>query len=135
MVLNEKYDFLKKIELSELKGKEDDFVIFKGIKFNKDERELLQFIQWKGEKFSNYVKYLIEKDMRETIEDSNNMIKANNTASTLQLDDEHLMSLIEKVLEVKENKIGVSKETLATEIKEEDKKAIGALGTLGIKKR
>lgn len=131
MVLNEKYDFLKKIELSELKGKEDDFVIFKGIKFNKDERELLQFIQWKGEKFSNYVKYLIEKDMRETIEDSNNMIKT----STLQLDDEHLMSLIEKVLEVKENKISVSKETLATEIKEEDKKAIGALGTLGINKR
>lgn len=130
MVLNEKYEFLKKVELSELKGKEDDFVIFKGIKFNKDERELLQFIQWKGEKFSNYVKYLIEKDMRETVE-VNNTIITNNITSHSKLDEDYLVSLIEKVIEAKENKKDISRETVATE----DKKVLGALGNLGINKR
>lgn len=109
MVLDERYKFLNDIELSELEGKEEDFVIYKGIKFNKDERELLKFIKWKGEKFSNYVKYLIEQDMRNTVEGKSN---TNNYSITHSIDEEYLEKLIQKVID-KNN------ENAITKIKEE----------------
>ncbi|ELC8426297.1 hypothetical protein QYB63_002951 [Clostridium perfringens] len=109
MVLDERYKFLNDIELSELEGKEEDFVIYKGIKFNKDERELLKFIKWKGEKFSNYVKYLIEQDMRNTIEGKSN---TNNYSITPSIDEEYLEKLIQKVIDK-------NSETAITKIKEE----------------
>ncbi|EGT4145455.1 hypothetical protein EQY69_14670 [Clostridium perfringens] len=109
MVLDERYKFLNDIELSELEGKEEDFVIYKGIKFNKDERELLKFIKWKGEKFSNYVKYLIEQDMRNTIEGKSN---TNNYSITPSIDEEYLEKLIQKVIDK-------NSENAITKIKEE----------------
>lgn len=109
MVLDERYKFLNDIELSELEGKEEDFVIYKGIKFNKDERELLKFIKWKGEKFSNYVKYLIEQDMRNTIEGKSN---TNNYSITHSIDEEYLEKLIQKVIDK-------NSENAITKIKEE----------------
>ncbi|MPQ44126.1 hypothetical protein [Clostridium tarantellae] len=135
MVLDERYDFLKDIKLNELKGKEEDFIIFKGIKFNKNERNLLKFIQWKGVKFSNYVKQLIEQDMRNTIEGNENIFNKNSHNKLSDLDEEYLMSLIEKVLESRENKNEVKKEVVAESLKEENKKALGALNKLGICKR
>lgn len=109
MVLDERYKFLNDIELSELEGKEEDFVIYKGIKFNKDERELLKFIKWKGEKFSNYVKYLIEQDMRNTIEGKSN---TNNYIITHSIDEEYFEKLIQKVIDK-------NSENAITKIKEE----------------
>lgn len=109
MVLDERYKFLNDIELSELEGKEEDFVIYKGIKFNKDERELLKFIKWKGEKFSNYVKYLIEQDMRNTIEGKSN---TNNYSIIPSIDEEYLEKLIQKVIDK-------NSENAITKIKEE----------------
>lgn len=132
MVLDERYNFLNDVELSELEGKDEDFVIYKGLKFNKDERELLRFIRWKGENFSKYIKYLIEQDMRNTIEGKSN---TDNSSNTPLIDEEYLEKLIQKVLDKnKEN------ERAITEIKEEVKKeepkdkevAKAALVSLGV---
>ena len=126
-MLDERYDFLKNINLSELEGKEEDTVIFKGIKFNKDERELLQFIQWKGARFSNYVKQLIEQDMRNTIEGVKETNKPN-------IDENYIKTLIEQVLDSRECS-ATNENEVETIKKEVDGKAIGALGKLGINKR
>ncbi|HBC2034700.1 hypothetical protein [Clostridium perfringens] len=112
MVLDERYDFLKEISLTELEGKPENFTIYKGIKFTKDERVLLQFIKWKGEKFSGYLKNLIEEDMRKTIEGKRNTIN-----------DEELKSLIEKIID-KNNEVQVKEKN------ESDEKAKIALGNL-----
>lgn len=136
MVLDERYNFLNDVGLPELENKDEDFVIYKGLKFNKDERELLRFIRWKGENFSKYIKYLIEQDMRNTIEGKSNTDNSSNTIP--QINEEYLEKLIQKVLD--KNK---DNERAITEIKEEVKKeepkdkeeALNALGALGLNKR
>ncbi|EDT14255.1 hypothetical protein [Clostridium perfringens] len=112
MVLDERYDFLKEINLTELEGKPENFTIYKGIKFTKDERVLLQFIKWKGEKFSGYLKYLIEEDMRKTIEGKRNIVN-----------DKELKNLIENI--IKNNEVEEVKEK-----KDNDEKAKKALENL-----
>ena len=126
-MLDERYDFLKNVNLSELEGKDEDVVIFKGIKFNKEERELLQFVQWKGVRFSNYVKQLIEQDMRNTIEG----VKEGNKPN---IDESYIKALIEQVLDSREC-LATNESEVETIKKEVDGKAIGALGKLGINKR
>lgn len=112
MVLDERYNFLNDIELSELECKDEDFVIYKGLKFNKDERELLKFIKWKGENFSKYIKYLIEQDMRSTVEGKENTDNSSNISS---IDEEYLEKLIQKVIAKNKNN-----ENTITDLREGD---------------
>lgn len=122
MVLDERYNFLNDVKLTELEGKSDDFVIYKGIKFNKNERELLKFIKWKGEKFSNYIKALIEQDMRNTVEG----VKNDNTTPIIS--EEYLENMLKKVLS---NVSNIENSNMkSTEEKRVDEKTMKSLGNL-----
>lgn len=109
-------NILDNIELKEEKNKNDDDIINKAIKFNKDERIYLKFIAYINQNFGTYIKQLIEKDIENVL---GNKIEKN-------IDEEYLISLIEKV---------INKKNKANEVDKVDKEMLDDLSALGIQKR
>lgn len=125
--IEKQFSFLKDVELKELKNKNQDY-ISKTIKFNKEERILLQYITYIDKSFSSYIKQLIEKDI-ETNLGNKKIIKGD-------LDESYLISLIENVLDKKNKSQNNDIEEIQKNIiSKGNKDLLGDLEALNIRKR
>lgn len=74
--------FLDKIEMEDLKGKDEKI---QPVRFNEDEFYMLKFIKFKNKRFATYIKELIDKDIKEYLSDTSNTI---NSLDLEQLKDD-----------------------------------------------